>query len=143
MIQEYGVNMRLLIASIFLLVFSQAYATLIDRGNGLIYNDVLDITWLQDANYALTTLEPTANALGGLEWDEAITWVTNLTYFDPIRNVTHTGWRLPTVSAIDGSSILDTSFSNNASTDEGYATFNGWRDGTGQPVSELGHLGPS
>ena len=27
-------------------------AALYDRGNGLIYDDVLDITWLQDANYA-------------------------------------------------------------------------------------------
>ena len=30
-------------------------AALYDRGNGLIYDDVLDITWLQDANYAKTT----------------------------------------------------------------------------------------
>ncbi|NNF16437.1 MAG: hypothetical protein HKN70_06795 [Gammaproteobacteria bacterium] len=30
-------------------------AALHDRGNGLIYDDVLDITWLQDANYALTS----------------------------------------------------------------------------------------
>ena len=39
-----------------LLVLSSAFpfaaqATLIDRGNGLIYDDVLDITWLQDANF--------------------------------------------------------------------------------------------
>ena len=30
-------------------------AALIDRGGGLIYDDVLDITWLQDANYAQTS----------------------------------------------------------------------------------------
>jgi hypothetical protein len=29
-------------------------ATLIDRGGGLIYDDVFDITWLQDANFAKT-----------------------------------------------------------------------------------------
>ncbi len=28
-----------------------AQATLIDRGSGLIYDDELNITWLQDANY--------------------------------------------------------------------------------------------
>ena len=28
-----------------------ANSALIDRGNGLIYDDLLDITWLQDANY--------------------------------------------------------------------------------------------
>ena len=38
---------------IFLLLLSfNATAALYDRGNGLIYDDVLDITWLQDANYA-------------------------------------------------------------------------------------------
>ena len=31
-----------------------AGATLIDRGGGLIYDTVLNITWLQDANYAQT-----------------------------------------------------------------------------------------
>jgi len=30
-------------------------AGLIDRGEGMIYDDVLDITWLQDSNYAKTS----------------------------------------------------------------------------------------
>ena len=30
-----------------------SHAALIDRGGGLIYDDVLNITWLQDAGYAL------------------------------------------------------------------------------------------
>jgi hypothetical protein len=30
-------------------------AQLIDRGGGLIYDNVLDVTWLQDANYAKTS----------------------------------------------------------------------------------------
>ena len=34
------------------LITLSANAALYDRGNGLIYDDVLDITWLQDANYA-------------------------------------------------------------------------------------------
>jgi len=46
--------MRLIIASIMLLMSTQASATLIDRGSGLIYDDVLNITWLQDVQYALT-----------------------------------------------------------------------------------------
>ncbi|MCP4407494.1 MAG: DUF1566 domain-containing protein, partial [Gammaproteobacteria bacterium] len=37
-------------------------ATLIDRGGGLIYDDVLNITWLQDANYAETSGYAAANA---------------------------------------------------------------------------------
>ena len=44
---------KLLILGIsFLLFGSTASATLIDRGGGLIYDTDLDITWLQDANYA-------------------------------------------------------------------------------------------
>ncbi|MDZ7752733.1 MAG: hypothetical protein U5S82_13950 [Gammaproteobacteria bacterium] len=35
-----------------LMLSGAASATLFDRGRGLIYDDVLDITWLQDANYA-------------------------------------------------------------------------------------------
>ena len=57
-----------------------AQATLIDRGGGLIYDDVLDITWLQDAN------------LGGrMSWNNAVEWTDNLSYggFDD--------WRLPSV----------------------------------------------
>jgi len=43
-----------LIAFITVLLFSTTgvYAELYDRGNGLIYDDVLNVTWLQDANYA-------------------------------------------------------------------------------------------
>ena len=32
-----------------------AQAALFDRGGGLIYDDVLNVTWLQDANYAKTS----------------------------------------------------------------------------------------
>ena len=42
-----------------------ANAALYDRGNGLIYDDILDITWLQDANYAATQFAAT----GGTEGD--------------------------------------------------------------------------
>jgi hypothetical protein len=47
-----------------------AFAGLIDRGNGMIYDDVQDITWLQDANLAGTTMT----------WDEAMAWAENLEY---------------------------------------------------------------
>ncbi len=32
-----------------------AQAALFDRGGGMIYDDVLDISWLQDANYTQTS----------------------------------------------------------------------------------------
>ena len=44
---------RVLLVSLLLSQFfvSPALAALIDRGGGLIYDTVLDVTWLQDANY--------------------------------------------------------------------------------------------
>ena len=38
------------------LLSSAANATLIDRGGGMIYDTVLNVTWLQNANYAATEL---------------------------------------------------------------------------------------
>ena len=40
-------------------------AALFDHGNGLIYDDVLDITWLQDANYEQTSSN---DADGRMNW---------------------------------------------------------------------------
>jgi hypothetical protein len=70
-------------------------ATLIDRGNGLIYDTDQDLTWLQDANYALTS--GYATQLGGylmdgrMRWQEAMDWVDGLNYGG------YDDWRLPTV----------------------------------------------
>ena len=65
-----------------------ANAALWDRGGGLIYDDVLDITWLQDANYAGTTMN----------WADAVAWADQLVFggFDD--------WRLP--ATIDGPLVL-------------------------------------
>lgn len=52
-------------------------ATLINRGGGLIYDDVLDITWLQDANYAKTS---GYHSTGMMTWDEANEWAGQLNY---------------------------------------------------------------
>jgi len=64
-----------------------ASATLVDLGNGLVYDQVLDITWLQDGNYAKTSGH---SADGLMTFEDASTWVANLTYGGT------RGWRLPT-----------------------------------------------
>ena len=46
---------------VFLSTAIPVSATLIDRGNGLIYDDAQNITWLQDANYAFTSGYASAN----------------------------------------------------------------------------------
>ncbi len=116
-------------------------ATLIDRGNGLIYDSVLDITWLQDANLAASETFGVSdiNASGTMNWSTANLWI------DAMNAANYKGfndWRLPTLSPIDGSNF-NTAFSTNATTDRGYAkttTDGGWRDGDGNPVSEMGHM---
>ena len=68
-----------------------AQATLIDRGNGLIYDSGQDLTWLQDANYAKTSGH---DADGRMNWDAATTWADGLSYGG------YDDWRLPSVTDI-------------------------------------------
>jgi Protein of unknown function (DUF1566) len=64
-----------------------ASAALIDRGNGLIYDTDLDITWMQDANYAQTSGYDTD---GAMSWSSAAAWADQLVYGG------FSDWRLPT-----------------------------------------------
>ena len=92
------------------------------------YDTVLDITWWADADVS-----------GLMNWDTANAWTAGLT----LGGVS--GWRLPTVSPIDGSTF-DTTFSSDGTTDWGTAltttdgTDGGWRDAGNTPVSEMGHM---
>jgi hypothetical protein len=67
-------------------------AELIDRGGGLIYDSVRDITWLQDARYAQTS---GFDGDGRMIWPRAMSWVADLEYYDAVRGRTWTDWRLP------------------------------------------------
>jgi len=69
-------------------------AALFDRGGGLIYDDVLDITWLADANYAKTS---GYDSDGRMNWSTANTWAANLVYEG------YDDWRLPSALNQDGS----------------------------------------
>lgn len=84
-------------------------AALVDRGGGLLYDDVLNITWLQDANYAKTS---DYDADGLMSWASANAWAAQLN-FGGIG-----GWRLPSVKPIGTDWNLD--FSYDGSTDVGY-----------------------
>jgi hypothetical protein len=88
------------VAAAALLATTGAHATLIDRGGGLIYDDLLNVTWLQDANYAGSTgVAPN----GLMNWNEARGWAANLSYADSARGTTWDDWRLPTAAPINGS----------------------------------------
>lgn len=80
-------------AAAFVALSGAAQAALIDRGSGLIYDDVRNITWLADMNYAKTS---GYDADGKMNWAAAIYWAENvLTYGG------YTDWRLPTFNPSD------------------------------------------
>jgi hypothetical protein len=104
----------------------QAQAALVDRGGGMLYDTVLNITWLQDANYAKTS---GFDADGQLPWDfglnsspgwrpragnVAMAWVDNLVYGG------YSDWRLPRHRPVNGSTYTFWPSSTDGSTDSGY-----------------------
>lgn len=103
-------NSRWIVALIFLGFAFTTQAGLIDRGNGMIYDDVLNVTWLQDANYMKTS---GASDSGYANWDSAQSWVNSLDFGG------YTDWRLPTISPISGNTY-NTSFTFNGTSDRGF-----------------------
>ena len=79
-------------------------ASLWDRGGGLIYDDVLNITWLQDANYAQTSGYVQSPSNGYMIWKPAKAWAEGLEYYDSVREITWTDWRLPRILPVNGDS---------------------------------------
>ena len=80
---------RLIAVALLTICPFAANAEFIDRGNGMIYDELLDITWLKDANYAMTS---GYDADGLMTWDAANAWAASLT----VGGVS--GWRLPTMT---------------------------------------------
>src|SRR6187402_2864843 len=110
------------------LIAGTARAELHDMGGGLLYDDVQDITWIQDADYARTS---GAKPNGKMPWADAVQWVSSLVYHDPVRKVDITGWRLPQVHPVSGDTF-NGRFCFDGSSDEGY--------GITSPRSELAYM---
>jgi hypothetical protein len=103
-------QLALILMLMLVVTASTASAALIDRGNGMIYDSDLNITWLQDANFAMTSGYDTD---GLMTQQQAAVWADNLKYggFDD--------WRLPMTTPINGLNF-NFSWSYNGSTDSGY-----------------------
>jgi hypothetical protein len=86
---------------------STSTAELFDRGSGLIYDDVLNVTWLQDANYAQTS---GYDVDGQMTLAEAEAWAANLTYYDSVRGVTYEDWRLPNATDVGNDGATYTNY---------------------------------
>lgn len=125
---------RLLLAGI--LVSGAAQAALLDRGGGLIYDTLLNITWLQDANYAKTS---GYDSDGVMTWYEASTWASSLSYYDNVRNITYSDWRLPINKPVDGIAF-NYNWSEVGSTDYGYNISKQGSTFAGSTGSEMAHL---
>ena len=111
-----------LLAAAGLLASGAAQATLFDRGGGLLYDDVLKVTWLQDANYAKTS---GYDADGLMTWSEADAWAKSLSYGG------NTGWRLAGNVPVD-SGGWKYSLTYDGHSDYGY--------NIASPNSELGYM---
>ena len=91
----------LLIAVLMMCILPvSSHAELLDRGGGLIFDTVLNITWLQDANYAKSS---GYDSDGVMDFATAKDWAANLQYNDSVRNVTWDDWRLPDTLKPDSS----------------------------------------
>lgn len=88
------------------------------------YDTALDITWLADASYILTSgyiqnLGYHDYSDGGVTSTDASYWVDQLGFHDSVNQITYHDWRLPTVRPVNGASFnLD--YSSDGSTDVGY-----------------------
>lgn len=103
--------MKALLVAVFFGLSGVAQAALFDRGGGMIYDDVLDITWLQDANFGAGSVfdDGDSSTDGFMTWDNALTWSDDLVYGG------FNDWRLPsmdlnmddTVINCDGATEVD------------------------------------
>jgi hypothetical protein len=117
----------LALATAGLLSSGAAQAALVDRGGGLLYDDVLNVTWLQDANYAKTS---GYDADGLMTWAQAKTWASNL-IISRTAAESLTGWRLASNAPVNGTwnhsqpvtsatGTWNENFSGTGSSDSGY-----------------------
>ena len=116
-------TLRATCAAILLLLGGTAtHAALFDRGNGLIYDSTLNITWLADWNYAKTS---GFHVDGAMDWDTANSWASGLVYggFDD--------WRLPSALNADGSGPCGPAF-DCVESEMGHMIYNNWGATRGQ-----------
>ena len=115
-----------------------AQATLIDRGGGLIYDNALNVTWLQNANLAATdTFGVSGISSGGLmSWNTANQWIGAMNTADYQG---YSDWRLPTTAPINGSAF-DYTYTYNGTTDVGYNISAPGTAHAGSKGSEMAYL---
>ena len=100
--QFKGVQMRHALGVILLLVVGSAQAALIDRGEGFIYDDVLDVTWAQNANIN-----------GADTWDDQVAWADDYSQTHSVYG-TFDDWRLADMDVNGDDTIVNCSSASEA-----------------------------
>lgn len=93
---KYHKSMPVFVFIVTLAYASFAQAIFIDAGGGMVYDTELDVTWLKDANYAMTS---GYDADGLMNWNDSVAWASSLT----VGGVN--GWRLPTMTTSSGGAL--------------------------------------
>jgi hypothetical protein len=130
----------LLLASMVLVfgIASSVDATLWDRGGGLVYDDVLDITWSQQVNLAATQ----TFGVGGIDPFGRMSWDTTIDYINAMNASSYLGfndWRLPKTLPLNGVSY-NYDLSYNGSTDHGYNMTTPGTAYAGSTASEMAYM---
>ncbi len=112
-----------------------SHAELIDRGNGLIYDTDLDITWLQNANYGAGSVydDGSDTTDGRMSWPNAVAWADTLVYEG------YNDWRLPQTRPVNGTSYVY-DWSHVGSTDRGENVSAPGSAYSGSTASEMAHM---
>jgi hypothetical protein len=118
-----------ILVPVLCLVSVSANAALVSRlGGQAVYDTDLNVTWLADANYAMTSgyigTIATLAGDGRMDWNQAVTWAAQLTYAG------YADWRLTTVPQVDPTCSQTTSFPTGGS----------YSNGNNCTGNEMGHL---
>ena len=128
-----GIKQKLLIISA-LVLSSSANAALIERLGGLAYYDnVADLTWLADANYAQTS---GYDADGRMTWTDANTWAAGLS----VGGVA--GWRLADTLQPDASCAIQSGGASSGLNCTGSEMGNLFYNTLGNTAGSLTNTGP-
>lgn len=93
-------------------------AALIDYGNGLVYDDILDISWLKNSNLAAQN----DFGIAGIAVDGTMDWETGFEWINALNSSNYLGyntWRMPTVDPVNGVNF-EYAISYDGSTDRGF-----------------------
>jgi hypothetical protein len=107
--------------------FGASAALVLESDERFVWDDVLEITWLRDANYAQTS---GFDSDGRMKWGAANAWAQSLSF--TVNGTVIDGWRLPTATELTPDDPSDVKFAYDGSGDYGYNIT--------RPSSELSHL---